>query len=108
MLSRTFLITGASKGIGRALSELLAAAGHTVVGIARHGNAPDFPGELVALDLADRQAAGAAFQDLARRYSFDGVVNNVALVRPQPLGEVDLDVLDATLALNLHPAVQAV
>lgn len=108
MSSRTFLVTGASKGIGRALSERLAAAGHTVVGIARHGNDPDFPGELVALDLADRQAAGAAFQDLARRHSFDGVVNNVALVRPQPLGEVDLDVLDATLALNLHPAVQAV
>ena len=55
MSSRTFLITGASKGIGRALSERLARAGHHVVGVARQGDA-SFPGELVALDLTDRES----------------------------------------------------
>jgi len=55
MSSRTFLITGASKGIGRALSERLARAGHYVVGVARQGDA-SFPGELVALDLTDRES----------------------------------------------------
>lgn len=108
MSSRTFLVTGASKGIGRALSERLAKAGHRVVGIARKGGDTRFPGELVALDLADRHATASTLHELASRYAFDGVVNNVALVRPQRIGEVDLDDLDATLALNLHPAVQAV
>lgn len=107
MSSRTFLITGASKGIGRALSERLARAGHHVVGVARQGDA-SFPGELVALDLADRMSTQRALHDLSSRHTFDGVVNNVALVRPQRIGDVDLDDLDATLALNLHPAVQAV
>ncbi|NID05663.1 SDR family oxidoreductase [Luteibacter jiangsuensis] len=108
MSSRTFLVTGASKGIGRALSERLAQDGHRVVGIARQAGDQDFPGELVALDLADRQATERTVRDLVSRHAFDGVVNNVATVRPQRIGDIDLNDLDATLALNLHPAVQAV
>jgi NAD(P)-dependent dehydrogenase (short-subunit alcohol dehydrogenase family) len=36
------------------------------------------------------------------------VVNNVGLVRPQYIGNVNLDDLDDVLTLNLHPAVQTV
>lgn len=106
MTNRTFLVTGATKGIGLALTQRLLRDGHHVVGLARE--ATDFPGELVRVDLSDRAATDAALQDLVRRHSFDGVVNNVALVRPQRLGELGLDDLDDVFALNLHPAVQAV
>lgn len=106
MTQRTFLVTGATKGIGLALTKRLIGEGHHVVGLARE--ASDFPGELVPVDLADRRATDALLEDLVRRHSFDGVVNNVALVRPQRLGEVALDDLDDVLALNLHPAVQTV
>lgn len=107
MTNRTFLITGASKGIGRALSEQLAAAGHRVVGIARTADEGDFPGTLVSVDLANRDAAQSAMDRLASDYEFDGVVNNVGLVRPQRLGEIYLDALDDVLRINLHPAVLA-
>lgn len=106
MNRRTFLITGASKGIGLAAAQRLAAEGHHVVGIARNADVADFPGTLVALDLADRAATAATLQRLTERYAFDGVVNNVGLVRPQKLGEIELDALDAVFAVNLHSAVQ--
>jgi 3-oxoacyl-[acyl-carrier protein] reductase len=103
---RTFLITGASKGIGRAISHRLTRAGHHVVGLARH--AQDFPGELMTVDLAKREDTLAALEALTKRYSFDGVVNNVGLVRPQALGEIRLPDLEDVLALNLHSAVHTV
>lgn len=107
MTRRTFLITGASKGIGRALADRLAAAGHHVVGIARHADDASFPGTLVALDLTDRRATQTVLGRLATEHNFDGVVNNVGLVRPQPLGAIELEALDDVLALNLHPALIA-
>lgn len=107
MTARTFLITGASKGIGRALSELLVQSGHTVVGIARNADDATFPGTLVALDLADRERSTQVLKDLSERYAFDGLVNNVGLVRPQILGEIDLDAFDDVMRVNLHSALQA-
>ncbi|MBB2930559.1 SDR family oxidoreductase [Paraburkholderia silvatlantica] len=106
LIQRTFLITGATKGIGLALSKRLVSAGHRVVGLARSD--ADFPGELVSVDLSDRAATDAVLQELTRRFAFDGVVNNVGLVKPQRIGHVDLGSLDDVFAVNLHPAVQTV
>jgi NAD(P)-dependent dehydrogenase (short-subunit alcohol dehydrogenase family) len=105
--NRTFLVTGASKGIGRALSQRLADAGHHVVGVAR-GQDPGFPGTLVSVDFEDSQASGAALADLARRYTFDGVVNNVGLARLHPGGRIDLRDLDDMMRVNLHSTIQTV
>jgi NAD(P)-dependent dehydrogenase (short-subunit alcohol dehydrogenase family) len=107
MTARTFLITGASKGIGRALSSRLAAAGHNVVGIAR-GQDEGFPGTLVPIDLSDSRASADAFAKLARTYSFDGVVNNVGLARVHPVGGIELNDLDEMVRVNVHPTIQTV
>ena len=106
-MSRTFLVTGASKGIGLALAHRLARDGHRVIGLARHA-AGEFPGTFVPVDLGDANATSAALADLAGRFDIDGVVNNVGLVRPQRLGEIDLPALDDVMRVNLHPAIQAV
>ena len=107
-MKRTFLITGASKGIGRALSERLAREGHDVVGLARSSGDTTFPGTLVAVDLTDRKGTQAVLSDLDARFSFDGVVNNVGFVELSPLGSIDLDGLDRSMRDNLAPAVQTV
>ncbi|MEN5032801.1 SDR family oxidoreductase [Pseudomonas sp. Ps21-P2] len=107
MTMRTFLITGASKGIGLALAQALADAGHRVVGIARQVENIDFPGTLISVDLENRAATEQALATLTEQYAFDGLVNNVGLVRPQLLGEVDLNDFDAVMRVNLHSAILA-
>jgi len=107
MVERRFLVTGASKGIGRALSQRLADAGHHVVGIAR-GADPSFPGTLVSIDLTDSKGSAAALAELAQRHDFDGVVNNLGVVRLQRVGELVLEDVDDILRGNLHPTILTV
>ncbi|MEB5973516.1 SDR family oxidoreductase [Pantoea dispersa] len=104
-MKRTFLITGASKGIGLALARRLARAGHEVVGIAR-GSRDDFPGTLISADLSNARQTQQTFEELSQRFAFDGIVNNVGLVKPQRLGDIDLATFEDVIRVNLYPAVQ--
>ncbi|WP_337269436.1 SDR family oxidoreductase [Oryzifoliimicrobium ureilyticus] len=105
-MKRRFLITGASKGIGLALTNRLAEQGHTVIGIAR--NKPDtFPGHLHQLDLSAR-ATGNELATIVRDEKIDGIINNVGLVRAEPLGDIAVETLEEVMRVNLHPALVAV
>lgn len=60
-MAKTTLITGATRGIGRATAECIAARGAKVIGVAR--SAPEngkFPGQFYAADLADEASTSAA------------------------------------------------
>jgi 3-oxoacyl-[acyl-carrier protein] reductase len=105
MTSRRVLITGASKGIGYAVAERLASAGHHPVGLARVAPA-EFPGEFHPVDLADRAATDKALAEVLGGGPLDAVVNNVGLVRPAMIGSVDLDDLAEVYDLNVRVAVQ--
>jgi 3-oxoacyl-[acyl-carrier protein] reductase len=104
-MSRTVLVSGATKGIGRALAHRLARRGDCVVGMA-HANDPSFPGDLRTVDLADREATSAALREIVSAHRINAVVNNVGLMHPQPLEEVTLDALDAVLDVNVRTALQ--
>ena len=102
----TILVTGASRGIGRATSDRLARGGWEVIGLARTKPGDEFPGEFHAVDLADRAATAAVLAEVAAGREITGLVNNVGINRVQPLGEVDLDAFDEIIDINLRTAIQ--
>jgi 3-oxoacyl-[acyl-carrier protein] reductase len=107
MSKRRVLITGASKGIGRAVADRLAAEGHEPIGLAR--TAPtDFPGRFHEVDLSDRAATAATLDKIVAEGRVDAVVNNVGLARFGRIGSIDLDELSTTYDMNVRTAVQVV
>ncbi|MGD9330239.1 MAG: 3-oxoacyl-ACP reductase FabG [Desulfobacterales bacterium] len=85
------IVTGGTRGIGRAISVTLAAAGYHIVAN-YHSNTASAEAtrtaieeaggtiETLAFDVADPQAAGAAMQDLTSRFeAIDVLVNNAGI-----------------------------
>ena len=103
---RVTLVTGATRGIGRAICDRLAAQGHRIVGIARAKGDATFPGEVAVADLRDAGALTDALADIVSRYEITGLVNNAGLNRIQALGEIDLAAFDEVIAVNLRAAIQ--
>lgn len=102
---RTFLITGATKGIGYAAAEILSNQGHQIVGVAR--NQAKFPGDLYQADLSDENKTTDIFNLIHSKYKIDGIINNAGIVIPQALESINLDDFKNVLNMNLIPALQA-
>lgn len=106
MKNQCVLVTGATKGIGWAISRRLADLGCHVVGLARHTQDIDFPGYLYSCDLSNAGETEDILRVIREKYPVDGIVNNVGTVKPELLGEVDLSSLYQVYDLNLRVAVQ--
>jgi 3-oxoacyl-[acyl-carrier protein] reductase len=104
-MTKSIVITGASKGIGRAAADALSQRGWTVIGVAR--SAPQsFPGEFISADLADRDQTEALASALASRGNVLGIVNNVGLAKHETIDAVDLRAFTAAMDLNVRPALE--
>src|ERR1700733_15086984 len=84
-MKKTWLITGSSRGLGRALSEAVLRAGDNLVATARNisslGNLSSRYGERIilrSLNVTDFAAAGAAVAAAVERFGGLDVVANVA------------------------------
>ncbi len=104
-MSKFIVVTGASKGIGRAAAPALVDDGWSVIGVARK-SPESFPGEFIEIDLADRGKTQALADDLATRGNILGIVNNVGLARHETISAVDPDVFATVMDLNVRPALQ--
>lgn len=120
----TVLVTGASRGIGRAIALAAAREGHDVVVHCRTGleQANAVCAEIAALgararvlafDVADRAAAAAALQaDIAEHGAYYGVVCNAGIARDNAFPAMSGEEWDAVVHTNLdgfynvlHPVV---
>lgn len=106
---RTVVITGASRGLGRACAESFAVAGANLILVARpSGELEQLTQQLQAqgasamaspCDVTDDERVARLFESLDR---CDVLVNNAGMNRPQPFVDVDLRTLDEMLTLNVR------
>jgi 3-oxoacyl-[acyl-carrier protein] reductase len=111
---RVALVTGASRGIGRAISKRLAAQGATVVAAARADNARETVAEiagaggraeLASTDVSDPAQIDALVGGVLERHGrIDVLVNNAGIARDQLMLRMKRDDWDAVIATNLTAA----
>ena len=105
------LVTGASRGIGRAIAARLAEQGAVVIAAARGDNAKacadaltaaGHTAEALSLDVTDAAAVAAAPGDIVKRHGrIDIVVSNAGITRDGLLMRMKREDWDAVLATNL-------
>lgn len=103
-----FIVSGASRGLGRAMAEQLLQPGHLVLGLSRQ--APPAPAGLEqwACDLADPAPVAARLQAWLEgldgsRFASATLINNAAmLVDPKPLRDADARALSAAVRVGLE------
>lgn len=112
-MSTVWLVTGSSRGVGRAVAEAALAAGHRVVATARR---PEEVNDLVeryganvrvhALDVTDADAAQAAVRFAVTEFGrLDVVVNNAGYANSSPIEETRDDDFRAQFEANFFGVV---
>ena len=107
---KTILLTGATRGLGLAMAEFFAKAGHTVVGCGTNANAVariqaalGAPHAFATVDVSDNEAVAAWARETLETFGPpDLLINNAAVMAQNaPLWEVPVAEFDRTVDVNI-------
>ncbi|TFB55972.1 SDR family oxidoreductase [Cryobacterium tagatosivorans] len=104
--SATALVTGASRGIGRAIALDLSRSGARVIGLQRSDDVHSHIARSVAVDLSDPEAIESRMEELLRDEEIDILVNNAGMVIRHPFEKYPLRDWDDVLNVNLRAVAQ--
>lgn len=97
--AHTCVVTGASRGIGRAVAELLMDRGFTVTGVARQ-RPPDWPADFVEADLSNPAGVSAVVDRMNKLGPLWALVNVAGRGSVQRLEELSAEVMSELYWLN--------
>lgn len=109
------IISGATRGIGRAIAEKLASKNHKLYLIAR--NISDLESlkaqldnsnvkhEIFSLDLSDIKSVNEELNKLENADQVDVIINNLGIFETNPADKIELDALKKLMDLNLYSAI---
>lgn len=99
---KVVIVTGASKGIGRATAELFASFGHIVYGLSRSEPKGDHGFKSVICDVTDGEAVKRVFESVyAENGAIDCVINNAGAGIAGAVENTSDEAVDGLIDLNL-------
>lgn len=102
MKGTTALVTGGSRGIGRAVVQSLIEDGYEVINFSRTAPAQLLPGEIFeSVDLGDSKRAREAAFDWAAKKDILSLVNNAGMIHVGKIEDITLEQIDDMMSLNM-------